>query len=140
MMAGPTATPSGEDCGGSFRFWWIPAAFLGAFLAAAVGFIVLVWAGILPPPPWGGAAAPGWFLFPLGFLAFWLVVLLVVRPWHWRGGWGRGYGGYRVADAREIVRVRYARGEISREEMSGMLRDLDAHAGANPALHSTGDS
>jgi putative membrane protein len=56
----------------------------------------------------------GWFpWFPLVFFGFWLVVLLLVRPWAWRRS--RWYGGG-VASAEAVLAERFARGELSAEE------------------------
>jgi uncharacterized membrane protein len=112
------------DCGGSSRYWVIPLTALGVLLAATVGFFLLVWGRVIPAPTGSGPYPPFWPLFPLGFLVFWLVVFVVVRPW---GGWGGARWGPRwdpVPDAREIVRIRYARGEISREQWVEMTHEL----------------
>ncbi len=90
--------------------------------------------------PWG------WLFFPLL-----IVVLLGVGIWLVRAGrhgpmamrmrHGHNHGlhgpwGERAAqelDPREILRLRYARGELSREEYLRMLEDLEApHRGPTP--------
>jgi putative membrane protein len=69
------------------------------------------------------------FFFPIGFLFFIFIVFIVLRLafwgswWGWRGGYRRGYWG----DPKEILRMRYARGEITKEQFDQMLRDLDEH-------------
>lgn len=64
--------------------------------------------------------------FPFGFLFLLFFLFLGVR-WFFRP-WGRGWGHpdwrYRF-DAIEILRRRYARGEVSREEFESMKRDLE---------------
>ncbi len=75
----------------------------------------------------GGFGGWGWFLvMPIG-----LIVLVIVGYVIWRGvGWGSGcgsgrYGSYTEQDnALEILRQRYARGEISKEQFEQMKRDL----------------
>jgi uncharacterized membrane protein len=116
------------DCGSRSRFWVIPAAILGALIAVGVGFLILAWVGLIARPTFGGPYPAFWLLFPLGFVLFWFVVIAVVRPWRWQSGWGRGREWASFLDAGEVVRVRFARGEISKEQMTGLLRDLNETA------------
>lgn len=73
-------------------------------------------------------ARPGrYFLFfPFGFLILLILVLFVVnlmtRPWRGAGYWRR-HGG-----AEEILRRRYARGDITREQFEQMMKDLREHS------------
>ena len=68
----------------------------------------------------------GW----LGAIFLIFIVLLVARwlLWPWRGGGGRGYYSYQHhqqrLDAASIVKERYAKGEITKEQYEQMLRDL----------------
>jgi uncharacterized membrane protein len=111
------------DCDRPRRYWLIPIALLGALVGAGVVFWTLVSVRVLPTPPIAGPYPPLWFLFPIGFLLFWLlVILLVARRGKWVGPWG--WGGEPHPDAGEVVRNRYARGEISQEEMSHRLQVL----------------
>ncbi len=70
----------------------------------------------------------GWFFFPFGFLFFFLIIFglgrLLFWPWAW--GWRRGYW-YHHDEAGEILRARYARGEITKEQFDQMIRDLEQH-------------
>jgi putative membrane protein len=77
----------------------------------------------------------GFFFFPFGFLVFFFVIFFVVRGlfwgwgWGWRGGYSRGYWhhqGY-YGDATEILKQRYAKGEITKDQFDQMMRDLQAH-------------
>ena len=66
----------------------------------------------------------GWIFFLLFFLFFWGI--------RWWGGWGwgwRGYGpyGWHHEDAHQILRARYARGEITKDQFEQMTRDLEQH-------------
>lgn len=76
---------------------------------------------------WGYYGAWGW-LGPLMMLLFWMLaiggVVLIVRAW-----WPRS-AGPRQGDesALDILRKRYARGEISHEEFDEMRRDLEGNA------------
>jgi len=68
----------------------------------------------------------GWGFIFLFFLFFWGL--------RWWGGWGWGWGGYGRRywrygdDAHAILRTRYARGEITKDQFEQMMRDLDQHA------------
>jgi uncharacterized membrane protein len=118
-----SSTARTPDCDGPRRFWLIPVVVLGTLIAAAVVFWTLVVVRILPTPPFAGPYPPLWFIFPIGFLLFWLlVILLIARRGGWVGRWGWGWESR--LDAEEVVRIRYARGEISREEMSQRLHGL----------------
>lgn len=70
-----------------------------------------------------------WFFFPFGFLFFFLFIFLILRLVFWRGYRGWGYWGHRRywGDAKEILRQRYARGEITKDQFEQMLRDLEQH-------------
>jgi uncharacterized membrane protein len=116
------AEPKG--CGSRYRFWIIPVAFLATLFALAMGALLLEWAGVISLPILRGLSPPFWFVFPLGFVLVWLVVIFLVRPWRPRSGWGWGREWSSPLDRGEVVRVRFARGEISKEQMLGLLRDL----------------
>jgi putative membrane protein len=63
----------------------------------------------------------GWPLGPLVMLGFWVVVILLVA------GLIRNRRASQQpprTSALDILRVRYAKGEITREEFEGMRRDL----------------
>jgi uncharacterized membrane protein len=64
------------------------------------------------------------FFFPFGWIFGFLILFLLLRWIFWPWGWGhrRGYRGYR--DEYHILRVRYARGEITKEQFDQMTRDL----------------
>jgi uncharacterized membrane protein len=62
-----------------------------------------------------------WLFFGL-FLTFGLLRFLL-WPWRW-GGYSRKYW-YRYDDAHRILRERYARGEITKNQMDQMAGDLD---------------
>jgi uncharacterized membrane protein len=105
-------------------FGWI---ILGLFAALIVGSFLF----------WGIGLATGfyplgfyrpYFFFPFGFLIFILFIFFVFRFafWGWWGwGWRRRgyYGNY--YDAKEILRMRYARGEITKEQFDQMMRDIE---------------
>ncbi len=106
------------------------------------GLVILLLAGLLLSPflynfgsrPFGYYPFPFVF-FPFGFLIFFFFIFFVIRGvfwgwgWGWRGGYGRGYWrgqGYNYGDATEILRQRYAKGEISKDQFDQMMRDLQA--------------
>jgi putative membrane protein len=105
---------------------------LGIFVVPFVFFGGLA-RGPLGPVPYYHYAGP-FFFFPFGFLFFVLIAFFVVRSLFWGWGWGwRGRGGYRGGwgyggDAKEILRRRYARGEITKEQFDQMKKDLDGQA------------
>ncbi len=106
------------------RPWpWIlvPVIALVAVVTFAVaGFLTTGAAG---PWPWWGFFP--WFPFVgIGiFLGFFLLFGLFrgfAGPWFWGCGWDRD-------DSGAILRERYARGEITRDQFDEMRRSLDEH-------------
>lgn len=70
---------------------------------------------------WGG----GWmWLGGIWMVLFWvLLILAIVALVRWI--WGRGGGAMARPSAVEILKERYARGEIDREEFEQKRRDLE---------------
>jgi putative membrane protein len=69
----------------------------------------------------------GWGFIGLFFAFFWIVPWIF--GWGWRG-WRGGYRyrrWYRNDDAYQILRERYAKGEITKEQFEQMMRDLQHH-------------
>ena len=122
--SGADAQVGRDACVGRSRFWIVPVTAVAILVVLASGLLALTWTGRISPPSVGGAAPPFWFLFPLGFLSFWILILVVARPWGWSRprGWDRGWP--TDPDAVEVVRIRFARGEISRAQMDDLLRGL----------------
>jgi putative membrane protein len=111
-------------------FGWVVASIV---LVAVIAFIVALATHSYPyspSTPYYGYPYFGWFFFPFGFFFIFFIIFAVSRfifwPWGWGGGWRRGYW-YHYGDAREILRQRYARGEITKEQYDQMMRDLEQH-------------
>ena len=103
--------------------WILGAVFFGVFLI------------VLGAAFFSGFAAPFYpfgyrpFFFPFGWLFGIFFVFLIFRFLFWPWGWGWGYH-RRYWDydrAYYILRERYARGELSKEQYEAMLRDLEQH-------------
>jgi putative membrane protein len=106
---------------------WIQLGFLtvfAVFVAAAIYF------RLTAPQPMNGAAHFGWF--PFGGFWIFLVLFLLLGPWR-RGAWGpwggrRAWPGpgsrLRADEAFHILRERYARGELTKDQYDAMMRDL----------------
>ncbi|QQG49500.1 MAG: SHOCT domain-containing protein [archaeon] len=68
------------------------------------------------------------YFFPFGFFFFVFFIFLIARfaffPW----GWGYRSGRWHHRDeAGEILRERYARGEITKDQFEQMSKDLEQH-------------
>jgi putative membrane protein len=68
--------------------------------------------------------------FPFGFFAVIFLIFIVSRWLFWGWGWRRGYGrGYwrryqYYGGAAEILKERYARGELTKEQFDQMMKDI----------------
>ncbi|MDE1853523.1 MAG: SHOCT domain-containing protein [Thaumarchaeota archaeon] len=69
----------------------------------------------------------GFWFFPFGFVFFFIFIFFIARVMFWGGGWGWRRGYYHYGDSREILRQRYARGEITKDQFDQMMRDLEQH-------------
>jgi putative membrane protein len=106
-----------------------------AGLLLLIGIVVLVGAVLrLVIAPTSGFRG-FFFFFPFGFFFFFLFLFFVFgwfRWWGW-GGW-RGYPmtwGYHDG-ASEILRQRYARGEITKDQFDQMMRDIEQSRAPRP--------
>ncbi len=110
---------------------WIALGFLALF-AVFVGAMVYFMFTYGPTYMTAG----GYYFFPFGFLGiFFLFFLLfgILRFAFWGPRWWGGYyrhSGYgysgRENEAYHILRERYARGEITKDQYEAMMRDLYA--------------
>lgn len=108
-----------------FIGWGIAALLLLIGIAIVVGVVVRAIVG----PAAGFGFFPFFFFFPFGFFIFFFVFFLfrvLFRPWGWSWGWGGYpmYGRYHD-DAAEILRRRYASGEITKDQFDQMMRDIE---------------
>lgn len=134
-MSGNDTRPGYGDgrYGGMHWFGWLIIALLIVMVVAFVGSLFTGrYYGYGPMMGYGGYPYFGWF-FPFGFIFPLIFVLIIVRMAFWGfGGWGgrrrwrygyaQGYG-----DAREILRQRYASGDITKDQFDQMMSDLDQH-------------
>jgi len=71
--------------------------------------------------------------FPFGFFFAFFLVFFLLRWlfWPWRWGYSRHYWGWSYGDrAYYILRERYARGEITKDQYDQTMRDLQQHGQA----------
>jgi putative membrane protein len=103
---------------------------LGLLLAGLVVFLVVAFlvATLVHPYYYPGTMSyyDGWWFFPFGFFFFIFIVFFVGRLIFWPWGWRRNYW-YRHDEAYYILRQRYARGEITKDQYDQMMRDLEQH-------------
>lgn len=109
---------------------WGIAAFL--FLIGVAIVIGLVVRAIVGP---GAGVGYFPFFFPFGFFIFIFFLFFLFRGLFWGWGWGgwgwRGYypmyGRYNFGHdgAAEILRRRYASGEITKEQFDQMMQDIE---------------
>jgi putative membrane protein len=110
---------------------WIFGA-LAVLLLVGVFVVPFFYGPMLGP---SGYYPRPYFFFPFGFLIFFFVIFFVARGlfwgwgWGWRGGYSRGYWGHwgSYGDAMEILKQRYAKGEITKDQFDQIMRDLQAH-------------
>jgi uncharacterized membrane protein len=120
------------------RFRWLPIV-IGAILAGVAAFLLLI---LLYPTWFGLSPASSPYRFGLGgpFLVFFvlIVVFFIVRVAFWStraSRYGRRYDGgspgeYGRNRPAMIARMRYARGEITREQYDQIMKDLGRRPGS----------
>jgi putative membrane protein len=130
----PYYRPPGARSNPPRRFPWLPVI-IGVVLAGVAAVLLLV---VLFPSAFGVSPPSGPYrYYPFGglFLAFFILIVIffIVRVAFWssrasrygrRYGPGNPDGGYGVNRPAMIARMRYARGEISREQYDQIMKDL----------------
>ncbi len=106
---------------------------MGFFVMLVLIGVAVVLAVLTRTTPVGNALFPfgfGWVWGILGFFFFLWIFSWIFSPWGWGRSWWRWGGPYRYyqpwghEDAVEILRARYARGEITKEQFDSMMQDL----------------
>ena len=103
-------------------------------LLVLLAAVIVLWAVFRGPIPGPGAYYGflpffpfsfgwGWGIF-LIFIIFWMVRWFV---WPWGGRYSRRYWRY-GDEAYNILRQRYAKGEVTKEQFEQMMRDLEQHS------------
>ena len=77
---------------------------------------------------WNGVEGMGWGWIGLGMvhmLLFWVLVILGIAVLvRWLGGSSGASGGEAPARAMDILKARYAKGELTREQFEQMKQDI----------------
>src|SRR5712664_3872155 len=109
-----------------FFVWGIFA--LVAVIVASVAVSAFLFA--TRPAPVAGMYYPFFFPFPLffifGIFAFFWNARWLIFPWRWGWGYRGRYWEYQD-QSYSIIRERYAKGEITKEQFEQMMRDLQQH-------------
>ena len=122
---GRTADPDLSGPGASRTWYRWPWLVVGLFLAGFTTLWVLAAVGWIPSLTGDAGLPPEWPFFPFGlFLVAFLLVVILRRGWWGASGCARGYGPERPA-AHEILVERFARGELTAEQVRQMRRELD---------------
>jgi uncharacterized membrane protein len=125
-MSGNSSSPSPPSSdaelasGSGGRIWPVlPVVFLVGLLFVGV----ILW-GFMGTGSWKGPAPLFWPIFPLGFILF-AAIFLCLRFGGWGDAWRADHHGQPGHSAREILRQRYARGELSRAQFQEMMAALE---------------
>lgn len=92
---------------------------------AIVGLIAVIGVSIALSFYFGLGGRGGFFPFPFGWLGGIFLVLIIfwiARWFFWP--WGRGWYRYEHRGAESILKERYAKGEITKEQFQQMMLDL----------------
>lgn len=99
-------------------------------LIVVVGLSIALSLYFAPWRPGGGFFHyPFFFPFHFGWLGaiFLIFIIFLIARWFfgpWRGGGYNSYSHQQRLDAASIVREKYAKGEITREQFEQMMQDL----------------
>jgi putative membrane protein len=101
---------------------WVlaPLLLIAALVATVIGVSFYFNAASPQAYGWWPWAPFGWFFFiPLFFVAFFALRFFWWGPWGGRGWY------YHEVSAMQVLRERFARGEITREQFEQMRKDLE---------------
>ncbi len=106
--------------------WIIAAVVAIVVVLALLGFAAMLYFHPVMYYPYTGPGYFPFFFFPFGFLVFFLFLFLIFRLVFWRSwGWGYwGHRGYYGMDPKDIIKRRYARGEITKDQYDQMMAVL----------------
>lgn len=121
------------------RWLWIGLAGLFILIGLAAVLSVLVYGG-RPFAPTGNYTGMYWFFSSWNwignlvglFIFLWILFFLFrvfIRPLRWH--WHRYYDFWGRDGAEEILRERYARGEITKDQFDKMMDDIQRNRGMN---------
>jgi len=107
------------------RVWFlIPIVLVAAIICVAALFY------FYGPPVANSYPFYGWwFPFPWFFLIPVFLLIFFGFRWIFWGGWGGGwyYWNYYNDPALEILKERFSRGELTKEQFDQMVRDIEQH-------------
>ncbi len=111
---------------GPSRFW-ILVPIIGVLVVAGLAAAFFFYG---PPAVRDYPGYGWWFPFPFFFIIPVFFLIFFGLRWFWWGGWG--WGGRWYYDqyddhAMEIVKERFARGEITKEQYEQLAKDLESH-------------
>ncbi|HKW04328.1 MAG TPA: SHOCT domain-containing protein [Nitrososphaerales archaeon] len=100
-------------------FWiWIPLVVIAGIISI---FVAAYFSGALPAHGYlPFYYFPWWIIFPIFFFG----LFFAFRCWGW--GYWRGSRGYYYDPALEVLRQRFARGEITKDQYEQMTKELEA--------------
>jgi uncharacterized membrane protein len=115
-MGSEVETSRYRKSGQRWALVWISVflAVIGVIVVASLAFRPI---GYYPWYPFGF----GWIWIPFGFFFLFFALRWFFFPWTW----GYGHGPWSGEDAYLILRERFARGEITKEQFEQMVHDLD---------------
>lgn len=100
---------------------YVTWAVLGLIVVSGIAIV----ASLVIPWGAGGYHRPFFPFWGIGGILVIIAVFWVARWFFWpRGRWGYGQYRYYGDSAQDILRQRYAKGEITKEQYEQMMRDL----------------
>ncbi|MGI0132991.1 MAG: SHOCT domain-containing protein [Thermoplasmata archaeon] len=117
---GPVAHPGG------WPWFLLPLVVVVVVVAVVATLALVAWFGGGPTVgPWASGYPAFWPIFPLGLFLLLFVGFVTLRFALGGSTWGGRWGWPLTWDAHEILRERFARGEITSDELRQMRKALD---------------